>query len=57
MAAKKKPTTIDPNAHYRVKLKSPIKIGRATLRVRDVHRLKGAHLEANLEAVESYEAV
>lgn len=60
MATKRKTSTtaaIDLDKIYKVKLKAPIRIGRQRLRVQDSHRIRGAHLEANLADVESYEAV
>lgn len=61
MATKRKTITpaaaIDPDKTYKVKLKFPIHIGRARLRVKDDHRIRGVHLQANLDAVESYEAI
>ena len=52
-----KSTKIDPNKIYRVTLKAPITIGRTLLRPRDRHRMRGIHVEAHKDAIETYEAL
>lgn len=53
----KKSEAIDAETTYRVKLKRAIKVGRTLLRPRDGLKIKGVHLQAHIDAVESYEAV
>lgn len=55
--SKKSGPEIDPDAIYKVTLKEPVRIGRTLLRARDVHRIKGVHLQAHLDKIASFEAI